>query len=171
MRCAYCTLRELEYYGAIRIRSDVERKRLYGLGALDSSRSRFGEGLYSKEVTHRTYACLYDLTLELLGCGFPVIVDAAFLRHGERARFRDLARQMNVLFAIAAMPTDLQLLRERIARRMAQASDASEADIAVLEKLAAAVEPVSPEERAFTADFADERKGWESLEKLVDGRR
>ncbi|HXU92474.1 MAG TPA: AAA family ATPase [Gallionella sp.] len=160
----------LEHYGAIRIRSDVERKRLYGLGALDSSRSRFGEGLYSKEATHRTYARLYDLTLELLGWGFPVIVDAAFLRHGERARFRELARQMNVPFAIAAMPADLQLLRARIERRVTHASDASEADIAVLEKLAAVVEPVSPQECAFTADFADERKGWEALEKLLSGR-
>ncbi|BBI98386.1 hypothetical protein FGKAn22_00790 [Ferrigenium kumadai] len=157
----------LERYGAIRIRSDVERKRLYGLGALDSSRSRFGDDLYSKGATHRTYARLYDLALELLGCGFPVIVDAAFLRHGERARFRDLARQMDVPFAIAAMPVDLSLLRARIAQRQAQASDASEADIAVLEKLAAVVEPVSPEECAFTADFADERKGWEALRRLL----
>jgi aminoglycoside phosphotransferase family enzyme/predicted kinase len=157
----------LEHYGAIRIRSDVERKRLYGLGALEDSRDRFGESLYSAEATHRTYARLYDLTLELLGCGFPVIVDAAFLRHGERARFRDLARQMNVPFAIAAMPADMQLLRARIEQRMAQASDASEADIAVLEKLAAVVEPVSLEECAFTADFADEKKGWEALGRLL----
>ncbi|HXU92475.1 MAG TPA: hypothetical protein VFP33_02340 [Gallionella sp.] len=61
----------------------------------------------------------------------------------------------------------LRELRERIAQRMAQAGDASEADIAVLEKLAAVVEPVSTEERAFTADFADEKKGWEALGKLV----
>lgn len=159
----------LEHYGAIRIRSDVERKRLYGLGALESSRARFGEDLYSLEATQRTYARLYDLSRELLGYGFPVIVDAAFLRYGERARFRDLAQEMNVPFAIAAMPSDLPLLRERIARRQAQASDASEADIAVLEKLAAVVEPVSPQECAFTADFADEGKGWEALEKLLRG--
>lgn len=157
----------LEHYGAIRIRSDVERKRLYGLGALEDSRARFGESLYSSEATQRTYARLYDLVHELLGYGFPVIVDAAFLRHGERAHFRDLARQMNVPFAIAAMPADMQLLRERIARRQAQASDASEADIAVLEKLAAVVESVSPQERAFTADFEDEQKGWEALERLL----
>jgi aminoglycoside phosphotransferase family enzyme/predicted kinase len=157
----------LEHYGAIRLRSDVERKRLYGLGALEDSRARFGESMYSAEATHRTYARLYDLARELLGYGFPVIVDAAFLRHGERARFRDLAREMNVPFAIAAMPTDKRLLRDRIARRMAQASDASEADIAVLEKLAAVIEPILPEERAFTADFADERKGWEALGRLL----
>lgn len=157
----------LEHYGAIRIRSDVERKRLYGLGALEDSRARFGESLYSAEVTHRTYARLYDLARELLGCGFPVIVDAAFLRHGERARFRDLARQMNVPFAIAAMPADLPLLRERIEQRMAQASDASEADIAVLEKLAAVIEPILPGERVVTADFADGIAGWKALEKQV----
>jgi aminoglycoside phosphotransferase family enzyme len=157
----------LEHYGAIRIRSDVERKRLYGLGALEDSRARFGESLYSSEATHRTYARLHDLARELLGCGFPVIVDAAFLRHGERARFRDLARQMNVPFAIAAMPADLPLLRERISRRMAKSNDASEADVAVLEKLAAVVEPVLPGEQAFTADFANEAKGWEALERLL----
>lgn len=159
----------LEHYGAIRIRSDVERKRLYGLGALEGSRSCFGESLYSAEATQRTYARLHDLARALLGYGFPVIVDAAFLRHGERAHFRDLARQMNVPFAIAAMPADLPLLRGRIERRTAQGNDASEADLAVLEKLVAVVEPVSPQERSFTADFADEQKGWETLEKLLAG--
>ncbi len=159
----------LEYFGAIRIRSDVERKRLHGLEALDDSRPRFGASLYSTGATQRTYARLLDLARELLEYGFPVIVDAAFLRKEERARFRELARQMRVPFAIAAMHADMQLLRARITQRQTRASDASEADIAVLEKLAAVVEPVLPEERAFRVDFSDETKGWETLEKLVGG--
>ncbi|OGS91381.1 MAG: hypothetical protein A2Z95_08765 [Gallionellales bacterium GWA2_60_18] len=158
----------LEHLGAIRIRSDVERKRLHGLDALNDSRSRFGESLYSTGATQRTYARLLDLARELLEYGFPVIVDAAFLREEERARFRELARQMQVPFAIAAMPSDKQLLRTRIARRRMQASDASEADIAVLEKLAAVAEPLTRQELRRTADFADGARGWKALEKLLD---
>lgn len=158
----------LERRGAIRIRSDVERKRLHGLGALESSRARFGDNLYSTEATQCTYARLHDLARELMGYGYPVIVDAAFLKESERARFRELAKEMNVPFAIAAMPADKRLLRERIERRMAQGSDASEADTAVLESLAVMAEPLTPQERLCAADFADEQMGWEALGRLLD---
>ncbi|MBK9161343.1 MAG: AAA family ATPase [Nitrosomonadales bacterium] len=156
----------LERFGAIRIRSDVERKRLHGLGALDDSRSRFGEGIYSATATQRTYARLLELAHELIGYGFPVIVDAAFLKQEERASFHELARQMRVPFAIAAMLSDQRMLRERIARRQAQAGDASEADVAVLEKLAASAEPLSSSELGCAADFAG-RNGWNELEALL----
>src|SRR5665647_1660727 len=68
----------LERLQAIRIRSDVERKRLSGLAPLQSSRSGIGEGIYSAGATQRTYARLRELARGLLGAGFPVIVDAAF---------------------------------------------------------------------------------------------
>ena len=70
----------LQQIGAIRIRSDVERKRLHGLSALESSRG----GIYGQEATLRTYARLHELAQELLSAGYPVIVDAAFLKRDER---------------------------------------------------------------------------------------
>ena len=129
----------LEQMGAIRIRSDVERKRLFGLGTLESSRARVGD-IYSPEATRRTYARLHELARELLAAGFPVIVDAAFLKREERETFRKLAQSMSVPFAIASLHAGDSMLRERIRQRR---NDASEADVAVLDMLQATQQPLS----------------------------
>ncbi|MGE8375162.1 MAG: AAA family ATPase, partial [Diaphorobacter nitroreducens] len=69
--------------GAVRLRSDVERKRLYGLAALDRSAAR-GVDLYTSEASQRTFAHLRQQARAVLQAGYPVIVDAAFLHRRER---------------------------------------------------------------------------------------
>ena len=163
----------LERLGAIRIRSDVERKRLFGLAALADSSSQTGGGIYSEEATQRTYARLHELARALLAAGFPVIVDAAFLRHAEREQFRALAREMNAPFVIASLQADEAVLKERLAQRRSRADDASEADAAVLHVLKAAQEPLRDEEQAFAVTFTNNgdvdalrsgNQGWELLD-------
>lgn len=157
----------LQQLGAIRIRSDVERKRLFGLGMLESSRAKVGD-IYSREATLAIYARLRELARESLAAGYTVIVDAAFLRRGERESFRRLAQEMAVPFAIASLHAKDEALRERIRQRR---NDASEADVAVLEKLRAVQEPLSREERALaafftTAEAPDSKanmRGWDRL--------
>ena len=48
----------LQEVGAVRVRSDVERKRLFGLSALQSSRESVPGGIYDAATTQRTYARL-----------------------------------------------------------------------------------------------------------------
>jgi predicted kinase len=145
----------LERLGAIRIRSDVERKRLFGLDALADSRSQTGTGIYSEEATRRTYARLHELARGLLAAGSPVIVDAAFLRHAERESFHALAQEMAVPFAIASLQADEAVLAERLAQRSSHGNDASEADTAVLQTLQAAQEPLQGEELAAAVPFVN----------------
>jgi aminoglycoside phosphotransferase family enzyme/predicted kinase len=134
--------RLLEQHGAIRVRSDVERKRLFGLGALESSRAH-GLDIYSREATARTYEHLFSLSRTLLGAGFSVVIDAAFLRRSERDAAHELARQCGVQFEILACQAPDGVLRERLAART---SDASEADAAVLRQLRAAADPLAADE-------------------------
>ena len=143
----------LERLGAIRIRSDVERKRLYGLAPLADSKSQIGAGIYSEDATRRTYACLHELARGLIIAGFPVIVDAAFVLHAERDSFRKLALELNVPFAIASVQTDAALLAERLAQRRSRGNDASEADIAVMQKVRIVQEPLQDQERATAVTF------------------
>jgi len=142
--------RLLERTGAIRIRSDVERKRLFGLGMLDDSRAR-GLDLYTAEATRRTYALLEAKARALLAAGWPVILDAAFLRRDERAAARALAGELQVPFAILDCQAPPDVLRERL---LARRGDASEADVAVLERLAAVAEPLTNEERSLLCEAA-----------------
>jgi len=133
---------------AVLLRSDVERKRLHGLGEQARTDSGFGQGIYSAAGTERTYAHLAELARHAIAAGYPVVLDAAFLAAGQRASFRALAHETGVPFAIASCEAPEQTLRERVARREAQCGDASEAGLAVLERQIAAREPLGQEEQA-----------------------
>jgi len=140
----------LERAGAVRLRSDVERKRMAGLAALADSRS-VGD-LYGAAGSVATYARLESLARGALRAGYSTIVDAAFLRRGERDRMRALAVELQLPFAILDCRAPLPVLRERVRRRSAEGGDASEADEAVLDKLAGAEEPLGPDERAWAIE-------------------
>ncbi|MCL4184161.1 MAG: AAA family ATPase [Burkholderiaceae bacterium] len=149
---SHLSQRLLERVGAIRLRSDVERKRLFGLAALDDSSAAPGQGIYGAQASQRTYQRLHALASVALDAGYPVIVDAAFLRAGERDDFRRLARERGVPFTILHCRADAALLRERVAARRAGRADASDADQAVLERQLAAHDALREDERALAID-------------------
>jgi aminoglycoside phosphotransferase family enzyme/predicted kinase len=119
---------------ALHLRSDVERKRLAGLGSLDDSRSPPDGGIYTPEYTRRTYERLHDSAADVLGGGENVIVDAAFLKRDERERMLDLADRLEVPAAILHCTAPMELLRERVSGRSQTRADASEAGVATLER-------------------------------------
>ncbi|NCN87908.1 MAG: AAA family ATPase [Gallionella sp.] len=223
----------IEQMGAIRIRSDVERKRLHGLAALESSRDTVGRSrlvrerlqstssrnrltasvtcrrcsrdtelfvgralarhvglkpdpqsydhvqfgdMYGAAATEKTYARLHELAREIVQAGYVVIVDAAFLQRAEREQFRQLARELSVPFAIASLHAPETALRQRLNQRQ---HDASEADVAVLEKLRAVQQPLAPEEHAWTARFTTAQapdsetnaRAWRKLDLILGKSR
>ena len=129
----------------VRLRSDVERKRLFGLAPLAGSASTLDGGIYTAEATTRTYARLQAMARDLLAAGWPVIVDAAFLRRAERAAFRALADELGAGFGILATTAPAAELRNRL---MLRSGDASEATAAVLGKQMAWFEPLDEDERS-----------------------
>jgi uncharacterized protein len=133
---------------AIRLRSDVERKRLHGMSALATSGSGLNSGLYSARANGDTYTSLLSRARGLLGDGWTVLVDAAFLRRAERENFAALAQTSGCAFHILAPEAPLDVLRERIAERQRRGTDASEATLAVLEQQLDWLEPLTEEERA-----------------------
>ena len=157
----------LERLHAIRIRSDVERKRLVHLAPLASSHSGIHSGIYSSEASRAVYSRLLGLARGLLAAGFPVIVDAAFLAREERDRFRNLAANMAVPFAIASLNADYPTLRDRILQRSKQADDASEAGLAVLDAAKSSIVPLFPEESCLSTLFYDKTDSNE-WKRLVD---
>jgi len=127
------TRRLMQAPGAIRLRSDVERKRLAGLDALEKSGSGVGQQLYAADATRRTYAYLSGLAGALLDAGWPVIVDATFTARWQRDRLREQAQTRGVAFHILDFQVPVATLRERIVQRARAGSDASEAGLAVLQ--------------------------------------
>jgi predicted kinase len=143
---SFAAARLLEHCGAIRLRSDVERKRLFGLDALADSARHVPGGIYGAEANRRTYERLAELAATMLQAGWPVIVDAAFLRAREREDFRSLAANLGVPFAILHCAAPEDLLFERVRLRHARATDPSEADVDVLRRQLEYQEALRPEE-------------------------
>jgi hypothetical protein len=141
----------LEALGAVRVRSDVERKRLYGLAAGARTHAQPYSGIYGPESTRLTYDRLKQAARDVVESGYCVIVDAAFLWRAERDQFRSLARELGAQFLIASCRASEAALRSRVARREAAMSDASEAGVAVLENQLATQEPLGADELAYAA--------------------
>lgn len=126
---------------AIRLRSDVERKRLFG--------DRHGPDatqMYRADATRRTYRRLAKLAATLLDAAMPVIIDATFLARWQRDTMRTLARRHGVPFVVLDLVAPTALLRERIRRRTSDGADPSDATEAVLMKQIAEREELAPDE-------------------------
>ncbi len=139
----------------VHIRSDVERKRLFGLAAeARSAPGGIGSGIYSAEAGERTYARLLALAELILGSGYSPLVDAAFLRRAERRAFLALADRLQVPCTILDLQAPEPVLRTRVAERAARGQDPSEAGIEVLEHQLRTEEPLSAAElhRAIPLD-------------------
>ncbi|GAA6141588.1 AAA family ATPase [Hydrogenophaga sp. 5NK40-0174] len=131
----------------IRLRSDVERKRLHGLGPLAPSGSGLQSGLYAPSAHQATYNSLLIRSRALLLSGWAVVVDAAFLKQAERASFHALADEMSVPFGVLAPQAPVEELRRRIEQRASAGGDASEATVAVLDQQLGWMEGLDADER------------------------
>ena len=140
----------LETLGAIRLRSDIERQRLFGLPASTTAALQPGAGKYNETGIRRTYQCLADISESILAAGFPVIVDATFLHAYQRDMFRQIAVNGGYRFVILDCRAPEAQLRDRILRRMRHNQDASEATLEILDHQFSSREPLSAMEQKFT---------------------
>ena len=110
--------------GAVIVRSDVERKALFGQSETD----KLPGSAYTDEVTARVYATLGEKARRIVAAGHAVIVDAVFARPDERAAIASATEAAGVplqgLFLTADTATRLRRVGGRI-------GDASDADVAV----------------------------------------
>ena len=144
-----------ERLGAVRLRSDVERKRLFGVAPT----TRGVPGLYSADATHRTYLRLQGLAATVLQAGLPVVVDAASLRRSERDAMRAVAARCGVPCQLLLCEAPAELLQQRLQQRLQAGTDASDATPAVLAMQQRSVEWPGADElaRAWRLDTARPR--------------
>ena len=142
---------------AIRVRSDIERKRLHGLQETEWSDSAVGQGLYVPDARTGVYERLVGLAETILSAGHNVIVDASFLDRAERDRFRDLAGRADAKFVIVSTSAAREELRRRIEHRDRVGGDPSEADIAVLRYQFDHADALDGDERECAIEVATDR--------------
>jgi aminoglycoside phosphotransferase family enzyme/predicted kinase len=110
--------------GAVVIRSDVERKALFGKAETE----KLSPEAYQPEATARVYARVAEAAARALRAGHSVIADAVFARADEREAIAAVARYTGVPFHGLFLTADLAV---RVARVGARKLDASDADAGV----------------------------------------
>ncbi len=126
--------------GALWLRSDVERKAMFGVAETDP----LDAGAYAPEVTRRVYRRIDDKARCALAAGSSVILDATFARADERVAALRVAAEVGAAFDGLLLEAPLAV---RLSRVIARSADASDADAAVAERQRAD----SLEERGWTA--------------------
>ena len=107
--------------GAVVLRSDIERKVLFGM----TETARLPPTAYTAAVTERVYAALTQKARRVLAAGHSAIVDAVFARADERAAIESATR--GAPFRGLFLTADLATRIDRIGTRIADASDADTA--------------------------------------------
>lgn len=133
---------------AIRIRSDLERKRMAGIRPTQQAAAGVREGIYAPQFSHQTYTRLAECAETCLRAGFNVIVDAAFLEISNRELFRVLAKRLGVRRVIISCQANPAELAERIVERSAARGDPSDATLSVLDTQLRELKPFEPAEQA-----------------------
>lgn len=155
----------IEQTDTIRIRSDVERKRLF------RELSHQGEklSLYGPQMNAHTLNHLQDTSAHLLIHEYSVIVDATMIRRRTRKTFIEMAEKLGVQVCIIACDCDQKLIEARIKRRIIEGNDASDADITVMQDQLEHYQKLTEAEEAITVrvDTDDD----DAIERLLEQLR
>lgn len=168
-----------QHIGAIRISSDVERKRNEGAMLAFPKARTTSYCAYTREAIDANYARLRTISDALLSAGFPVVVDASFLHRAHRASFIELAASRAIPVFIVDFRADVAVLVERLNRRATLAEEPSDADESVLRRQLIDGDPLTNDELAQTVsietdvpvDSFERREFWFSLLERLGASR
>jgi aminoglycoside phosphotransferase family enzyme/predicted kinase len=155
---SHVALRLVEALGAIRLRSDVERKRLFGTQTAET-------GLYDASTSEATYLHLHALAAHVLRAGLPVVIDATYLKADQRAAAAQVAESTGVPFLILDCNAPAAVISSWLQQRQAHSDDPSDATQAVIDAQQASREPLSETELLQTRRVETHESG--SLDTLV----
>jgi aminoglycoside phosphotransferase family enzyme/predicted kinase len=140
---SHVAMRLVEALGAIRLRSDVERKRLFGEQTVANEPQA---GIYSADASAATYSRLHEIAGTILRAGFPVVIDATYLKRDQRDGAAKIAEATGAPFLILDCNAPQAVIESWLALRQTDNKDPSDANLAVIEAQQANREPLTPAE-------------------------
>ena len=151
--------------GVIRVRSDVERKRLLPKPASAADQA----ALYGPDLTRKTYTRLQELVTQILAAGYSVIVDATHLRREQRQMIRQTIEMQGVPCLILHCQAPLDTIEIWLSERQRQGADPSDADIHVVRTQLEQREPLDEQERQITLSVTTDQAG--AIDQLTEQLR
>ena len=159
-------MRLVEALGAIRLRSDVIRKQLFGEQQPENA---VGEGIYSTDASETTYKKMHELAATVLRAGFPVIIDATYLKREQRDAAASVAESTGVPYLIIDCDAPDAVIEGWLAHRQAQGTDPSDATLDVVHAQRASREPLGADEVQRSKRI--ETNNSKSLDTLIEDIR
>jgi uncharacterized protein len=108
------------------VRSDVVRKELLGLAPAERRHVPYGHGEYSSAMTDATYEEMVRRAETLLAAGHSVALDGCFIKREQRRVATTMAERSGVPYLLLECRTDDDVVRERLARRVAKGATVSD---------------------------------------------
>jgi len=136
-------MRLVESLGAIRLRSDVIRKRLF---SEQTTSNRVGDGIYNAQASAKTYDTLHELAGIVLRAGFPVVIDATYLKREQRDAAARVAEDTGVPSLILDCTAPDAVIEGWLAHRQTLGNDPSDATLEVVKAQQASRETLGHDE-------------------------
>lgn len=135
--------------GALRLRSDAERKRLQREGQLIDEQGQ-ALALYSKQASTLTNQRLDSLSAYLMKHGFNVVLDTVAPFQGRREFLRDLALEHHAAFYVIRVVAPVNTLIQRLEQRAEEGKDLSDATKEVMLEQQTIMQDLPREWEAFS---------------------
>ena len=113
--------------GAVHLRTDVERKIMFGV-TLDA---KLPASAYDLATSAEVYRRVCEKAEAVLSAGQSAIIDAVFPEGAARCPLRDIAKRTKATFEGIWLEAQPEQLRERVSKRT---GDASDADVSVVDR-------------------------------------
>jgi aminoglycoside phosphotransferase family enzyme/predicted kinase len=156
-------LRLVEALGVIRLRSDIERKRMHG--EQQTPTNDLNAGIYSAGANEATYQRLHALASKALNAGFSVVIDATYLKQQHRQAAWQVAESTGVPFMILDCQAPAAVIEQWLAQRQSEGGDPSDATLEVVQAQQASREPLTDGEQLLSRRVDTPDAG--SLDQLV----
>jgi aminoglycoside phosphotransferase family enzyme/predicted kinase len=143
---------------AIRVRSDIERKRYLGIAESASSQSQPGRGAYTAPARAGVYESMMNIIDGLIEAGFNIIADASFVMRRDRQLLQALADRKDAAMVWIDVAADDGELVRRLRRRADTGDNVSEADTEVLDYQYEHADPLTAAELKHTVFVVTDRQ-------------
>lgn len=140
--------------GAEIIRTDVLRKEMLNIAPAEKHFDAFGKGIYTADISGKTYERAMILSAEKIRQGKPVIIDASFRSRSDRAMAVDLAARLQVPYYVIECVCPDDTVKARLEKRKQDKDNPSDGRWEILQDQKRQYEAIReiPAGRHFTVD-------------------
>jgi predicted kinase len=104
----------------------VVRKEILNIEPTEKHYEAFGRGIYSEEVTRKTYGRALELASQKLKEGRSVIIDASYKSRNDRRKAFEAAERLHADFFIIECTCPENIIKERLISRMSDKGEVSD---------------------------------------------